>query len=169
MAVKEILSLGNPKLYDISAPVEPDELPFIKTVVQDLHDTMLAFREKYRAGRAIAAPQLGVMKRVIYMHIDAPVVLLNPVYEFKSDEMFELWDDCMCFPEMLVKVRRHRYITLSYYDLDWKKQTASFSDDLSELLQHEYDHLDGMLAVSRAIDGRSFALRSEVELPARIG
>jgi peptide deformylase len=169
MAVKEILSLGNPKLYDISVPVEPDELPFIKTVVQDLHDTMLAFREKYRAGRAIAAPQLGVMKRVIYMHIDAPVVLLNPVYEFKSDEMFELWDDCMCFPEMLVKVRRHRYITLSYYDLDWKKQTASFSDDLSELLQHEYDHLDGMLAVSRAIDGRSFALRSEVELPARIG
>ncbi len=168
MAVKEILLLGNPKLYDVSAPVEPDELPLIKTVVQDLHDTMLAFREKYRAGRAIAAPQLGVMKRVIYMNIDAPVVLLNPVYEFKSDEMFELWDDCMCFPEMLVKVRRHRYITLSYYDLDWKKQTVSFSDDLSELLQHEYDHLDGILAVSRAIDGRSFALRREIELPARL-
>src|SRR6266540_4112781 len=103
MAVREILKLGNPKLYEVSAPIDKDEIQTLKTVVQDLHDTMLNFREEYGAGRAIAAPQIGVMKRLVYMNITEPVTLINPVIESQSSEMMDVWDDCMCFPELLVK------------------------------------------------------------------
>jgi peptide deformylase len=75
--------------------------------------------------------------------------------------MMEVWDDCMCFPDLLVRVLRHRRIRLTFRDLDWKGRSLDLEGDLAELLQHEYDHLDGILAVSRAIDGKSFALRSQ--------
>ena len=159
--VKEVLLLGNSKLYEISRPVKRNELPTFKEVVNDLHDTLMDFKQRYGAGRAIAAPQIGVMKRMIYMYIDSPVVFINPVLQNKSKEMMRVWDDCMCFPDLLVKVERHKTCTISYRDLDWNQQKMKLEDDLSELLQHEYDHLDGILAVSRAVDGRSFALRSQ--------
>ena len=74
-----------------------------------------------------------------------------------------VWDDCMCFPDLLVKVERHKTCTISYRDLDWNEQKTQLEGDLSELLQHEYDHLDGILAVSRAVGGQAFALRSQRE------
>jgi peptide deformylase len=67
----------------------------------------------------------------------------------------------MCFPELLVKVMRHRHCTIRYKDLSFNERTMDLEGDLSELLQHEYDHLDGILAVSRAIDGQAFSLRTE--------
>lgn len=161
--VKEVLLLGNSKLYEISRPVKRNELPTLKEVVNDLHDTLMDFKQRYDAGRAIAAPQIGVMKRMIYMYIDSPVVFINPAFQNKSKEMMRVWDDCMCFPDLLVKVERHKTCTISYRDLDWNQQIMQLEGDLSELLQHEYDHLDGILAVSRAVDGRSFALRSQRE------
>lgn len=161
MAVKEILLLGNPKLYEVSEPVSEQELDYIESVVDDLHDTMLDFRKTYGAGRAIAAPQIDVMKRLIYMHIDAPVIFINPVLKNKSLEMMEVWDDCMCFPDLLVKVSRHQTCEIHYRDMQWHENVMHLSGDLSELLQHEYDHLDGILAVSRAIDGQSFSLRNQ--------
>ena len=161
MAVKEILRLGNPKLYDVSEPVNEGECQTLGPVVQDLHDTMMKFREEYGAGRAIAAPQIGVMKRLVYMNITGPVVLINPIIVPRSDEMMEVWDDCMCFPELLVKALRYRECRISYRELGWEERAMNLKGDLSELLQHEVDHLDGILAVSRAIDGRSFALRSQ--------
>jgi peptide deformylase len=122
---------------------------------------MLDFRKTYSAGRAIAAPQIGVMKRLIYMNIDTPVVFINPVLKNKSSEMMDVWDDCMCFPDLLVKVKRHKTCSIHYRDLQWQDQEIQLHGDLSELLQHEYDHLDGILAVSRAIDGQSFSLRKQ--------
>ncbi|MHA2064832.1 MAG: peptide deformylase, partial [Candidatus Thorarchaeota archaeon] len=74
-----------------------------------------------------------------------------------------VWDDCMCFPELLVRLRRHKSCTIHYRDMNWNQKTMSLEDSLSELIQHEYDHLDGVLAVSRAIDPKSFALRGQVE------
>jgi peptide deformylase len=162
MAVREIYQLGNKKLYEVSEEVRFEELEEIKQVVQDLHDTMMDFRKTYGAGRAIAAPQIGVMKRVLYMNIDKPVAFINPELVDKSEEMMELWDDCMCFPNLLVRVRRHKSVTIKYRDLNWEQQEMRLEGDLSELLQHEYDHLDGILAVMRAIDGKSFAFRSEI-------
>jgi len=160
VAVREILLLGNPKLYEVSEPVGEKDLKDLPPVVADLHDTLLDFRSKYGAGRAIAACQIGFTKRMIYMFIHEPVVFINPSLEDLSPQMIEVWDDCMCFPDLLVKVRRHRRCTIRFKDLEWNDRTMALTDDLSELLQHEYDHLDGILAVSRAIDGHSFALRS---------
>jgi len=161
MAVKEIFQLGNPRLYEVSSEVKKQELDDIKLIIGDLHDTLLDFRNKYNAGRAMAAPQIGVMKRLIYMHIGAPVIMINPILTNKSEEMIEVWDDCMCFPELLVKVKRHKKCKIEYLDMNWQKSDLILGGEMSELLQHEYDHLDGILTVSRAIDGQSFAMRSE--------
>lgn len=163
MAVKEILLLGNPKLYEVCKPVEKNDLEEIKFVVEDLHDTLIDFRNKYNAGRAIVAPQIGYMKRLIYMNIDKPVIFINPVLDILSADMFELWDDCMSFPDILVKVKRHKRCHISFKDLDWNNQSLQLENNLSELLQHEVDHLNGILAVSRAIDAKSFALTSQKE------
>lgn len=162
MAVRKILQLGNEKLYEISEEVKREELDDIKQVVQDLHDTMMDFRKTYGVGRAIAAPQIGVQKRVLYMNIDRPVAFINPELVDKSEEMMELWDDCMCFPNLLVWVKRHKSLTIRYRDLEWQLQEIRLEGDLSELLQHEYDHLDGILAVMRAVDNKSLSFRSEI-------
>jgi peptide deformylase len=161
MSVREVLLLGNPKLYESCVPVVEGEIESLRPVVQDLHDTLMDFRRRHGAGRAIAAPQIGVKKRLVYMHIDEPVVLLNPVLDLESQEMMEVWDDCMCFPDLLVRVERHRGCRVTYRDMDWRGQTMVLEGALSELLQHECDHLDGVLAVSRAMDKHSFALRSQ--------
>ncbi len=161
MTVRDILLLGNPRLYEVCEPVKKEELPRLQSTINDLHDTMMEFRRKYKAGRAIAAPQIGVMKRLIYMHIDEPIVFINPTLQDLSVDMIEVWDDCMCFPELLVKVRRHKSCTIQYRDMNWNQKAIDLEDSLSELIQHEYDHLDGVLAVSRAIDSKSFALRGQ--------
>lgn len=161
MQENAILLLGNPKLREISEPVLENERTIVQPIIDQLHTAMMDFRAKYHRGRAIAAPQIGAMKRILYMHIDKPVVFINPVFTYKSPELIELWDDCMSFPDLLVKVKRHTTVTLSFKDLDWHDQSWELSGDLSELLQHEYDHLDGILAIDRAIDNKSFALYSQ--------
>lgn len=160
MAVREILLLGNPKLYSSCEAVQKGD-PELPSIITDLHDTMMAFRKKWSVGRAIAAPQIGVMKRLVYLHINEPVVFINPHFEKKSDALIEVWDDCMSFPELLIKVNRHVACDLVYYDLNWREQRLKLNGDWSELLQHEVDHLDGVLAVSLAVDSRSFVLRSQ--------
>lgn len=156
---KEILKLGNPKLYEMSSPVEKTELSQLAPLIQDLHDTLIAFRNQYHAGRAIAAPQIGIQKRILYMYINQPTVFINPVLSFIGDEEMEVMDDCMSFPNLLVKVRRHKKIRILYRDMEWKEQEMLLEGDLSELLQHEYDHLDGILATMRAIDKYSFYMK----------
>lgn len=163
MAVREILLLGDERLYQVSQAVTKEELPDLAQTVTDLHDTLMDFRAKYGAGRAIAAPQINVLKRLIYLNIDKPLVFINPELKFMGDEKQELWDDCMSFPGLIVKVLRYKHCWLRYKDVNWQDQELELADDLAELLQHEYDHLDGILAVQRAIDNRSLKL----ELPDR--
>ena len=157
--INDLLVLGNPLLYEISEEVEPYELPLVNEWVQNLHDVMQDIRAKYNFGRAIATPQLGIMKRLIYMNVDNPTVFINPKITNKSPEMFEVWDDCMCFPNLFVKVFRHKSIEIEYLDENWEKRTALFENDLSELFQHEFDHLEGILCTMRAIDIKSFLWR----------
>jgi len=164
MTVQKVLLLGHPKLYQVCEPVRRQELQSLAPVIQDLHDTLFDFRRKYGVGRAIAAPQIGVMKRLVYMYVDSPTVFINPVIDQQSADMLTLWDDCMCFPDLIVKVERHRSCRITFLDREWQEQSLQLEDDLSELLQHECDHLDGVLATSRAIDSRSFALRSQKAL-----
>jgi peptide deformylase len=168
--LSDLLLLGDPRLYETCLPVARDELPLVAGWVADLHNVMQEIRAKYNFGRAIAAPQLGIMKRLIYMNIarpegtgqawPGPVVFINPVLENLSDEQFDLWDDCMSFPNLLVRVKRHKSLTISYLDENWQHQTWDMTDALSELLQHEYDHLDGILCTMRAVDEKSFRWRN---------
>lgn len=161
MSVRRVLQLGDPALYEPSAEVRREGLGAVGDIARDLADTMADFRARYGAGRAIAAPQIAEPLRLVYMDTGEPAVLINPVIADRSEETIELWDDCMSFPELLVKVRRNRAITVRYRDVHWEERTIEARDDLSELLQHEIDHLDGVLATMRAIDSRSFACRSE--------
>lgn len=156
----DILLLGDPRLYEKCTPVSKGELPQVKDWVQDMNEVMEAIRAEYGFGRAIAAPQLGIMKRLIYMNIDKPVTIINPEFTFLSDEMFELWDDCMSLPNLFVKVRRHKKVIISFLNDRWEKEVWDLDGDLSELLQHEYDHLDGILCTMRAIDPKSFRWRA---------
>ena len=156
---KSILLLGNPELYQVCGEVTREELPWMEEVKEDLKDTLLAFRKRYGVGRAIAAPQIGVKKRVIYRHLDTPVLFINPRLEFPDEEEMDVMDDCMSFPNLLVRVRRYRRCILHYLDENWKEQEMYLEDDMSELIQHEYDHLDGILATMRAIDNKSFVIK----------
>lgn len=156
--IKEILKLGNPRLYEKSMEILPSESENVKIWVEDLHDTLMDFRKTYGAGRAVAAPQIGVHKRLLYMYLDKPYIFINPSLIFPDDEKYVLWDDCMSFPGLIVKVERYKRAVIHYQDENFKPCKMELEGDLSELLQHEYDHLDGILATMRAIDNRSFSM-----------
>ena len=87
----------------------------------------------------------------------------KPDSKFIGDEQMELLDDCMSFPNLLVRVRRYRHCILRYLDENWVEQKMRMDDDMSELIQHEYDHLDGILATMRAIDNKSFGMKKQKE------
>lgn len=156
---REILLLGNPKLYEVSEEVKYEELESLRPVFSDMFDCIRGIRRDYGFGRAIAAPQIGVMKRLICILTDKPYVIINPSLEFVGDEMMELMDDCMSFPNLLVRVRRYRHCILRYTDEHWEQKKMKMDDDMSELIQHEYDHLDGILATMRAVDNKSFMMK----------
>lgn len=158
----QVLLLGNPRLYELSRPVTDDEMPDIKPVIKELQAILDEFKSIYNAGRAIAAPQIGVMKRLIFLHLDEPHALINPILFDKSDNMVEVWDDCMCFPMLEVKVLRHATCKLRFRDRYWQEHVWDLQDGLAELLQHETDHLDGILATQRAIDDRSFRWKKAI-------
>jgi peptide deformylase len=90
------------------------------------------------------------------LNTDRKVAMINPVIADLSDEMFEVWDDCMSFPNLLVKVLRHKKLTIHFFNLNFEEETWHLEDDMAELIQHEYDHLNGILATQRAIDNKSF-------------
>jgi len=157
--VRKILILGDPKLYEISADVAKTDVPQIPGWIADLHDTLMEYRKVYGAGRAVAAPQIGVQKRILYMYDNKPYVFINPMLTFPDAEKYELMDDCMSFPGLMVRVSRYRRADIQYLDADLQPQKMHLEGDYSELLQHEYDHLDGILATMRAVDNKSFYLQ----------
>ncbi len=156
--VKEILRLGNPALYEISDEITKEEYPLIKEWVRDLHDTLMDYRKTYGAGRAIAAPQIGIRKRLIYMYTDKPYVIINPVMAILDEDKYEVTDDCMSFPGLLVRVMRYKKVRIGYSDENGEIRVMDLEGDLCELLQHEYDHLEGKLATMRAIDDKAFIM-----------
>ncbi|WZL73201.1 peptide deformylase [Clostridiaceae bacterium 35-E11] len=159
MAIRDILLLGQESLYECSKDITKEEIERAEKIAEDLQDTMMNFRKKYGFGRAIAAPQIGAFYRIIYMNVNnQATVFINPKLEFVGDERFEIWDDCMSFPGLEVKLYRCKKCRISYKDLAWKDCVIEFAGDLAELIQHEYDHLDGILAVQRAIDQKSFRI-----------
>jgi len=163
MPILEILQMGRPLLWEKSVRVDDVSLPEIKSLIVDLSDTLAAFRQSHGYGRAIAAPQIGVLKRVILVRMPEGFsgALINPEIVWEDNRRFELWDDCFSFPDLLVRVSRAAQVRVEYIDEGGKRQTLEAKGDLSELLQHEIDHLDGILAVQRAISPRAFSTRME--------
>jgi peptide deformylase len=159
MPARRILQLGDPTLREISAPSSSIEA---SAVFVDLRDTLHEFQRTHGFGRGISAVQIGELKRLIYIEIGGRAYALrNPVYEFQSDDKFALWDDCFSFPDLLVWLERHRTVHIRYEDETGALQTLEASDAFSELLQHEIDHLDGVLAIDRAIGPNGLRTREE--------
>jgi peptide deformylase len=159
MALSEIKLLGDPVLYEKCAPVEASELPALQATVDQMARLVLEFRAKYGVGRAIAAPQVGVLKRLVVLNIDEPIAIFNPELFDCSEEKMDLWDDCMSFPNLLVRLQRHYRVKMRFRDAQWQEKIWTLEGDLSELLQHEIDHLDGVLATMHALDDSAFRWR----------
>ena len=159
MSVRGILLLGNENLYKVSKEVSKEDIIKAEQIVEDLQDTLMDFRKVHGFGRAIAAPQINEPYRVIYLNYNSnSIALINPKLEYIEDKKFEIWDDCMSFPGLEVRVYRYEKCRVFYKDLEWNNRILECEGDLSELVQHEYDHLDGILAVQRAIDSKSLRI-----------
>jgi peptide deformylase len=103
-----------------------------------------------------------VLERIIYMEFEGtPYCLINPEWEYMSPEKFELWDDCFSFPDLLVRLERSEIVRLRYFDEHGSPRQLEATGACSELIQHEMDHLEGVLAVDRALPGNSLSTRQE--------
>lgn len=161
MAVKRIRLLGDPVLRNRCRRVTNVKSPRVRAVIRDLRDTLADFRKRQGFGRGIAAPQIGSTERVLFIQHRFTGPLINPRIVKRSRKSFGLWDDCFSFPDLLVWVRRHTTIEVSFTDERGDRAHLTASGSLSELLQHEIDHLDGILAVDRAARSKDIILRSE--------
>ncbi len=167
MPVRPILQLGDPLLRDKALPVQDPTEREIRDLVQDLADTLAHSRSTTGYGRGIAAPQLGVLRRVIFLKLPGvePWPLINPEIIEWSEDKIVVWDACLSFLAIFMQVERRRQITVRYQNLDGETLEFEAGDDrsLSELLQHEIDHLDGILAIDRVVDIKTVCTREEFE------
>lgn len=165
MTVRPIVQLGNPLLRQVAKRVEDPSSAEILELVQDLADTLAEFQRRTGYGRGIAAPQIGVLRRVVYVHPpgDEPLALCNPEIVWHSGETFTVWDACFSYFTLFFQVERARGIRVRFQDLSGCEKVIEASGSLSELLQHEIDHLDGRLAIDLVTDPRSFCTVAEYE------
>ena len=146
-----ILTLGDPRLETAVPPADLADSALSERLA-DLHATLDDFRARHGFGRAIAAPQIGFLQRCIALNLGAgPVSILNPEITWRSQDEFAVWDDCLSIPDRIVRVRRARSIDIRYEDEHGRARLwRRLPEDLSELLQHEIDHLNGILMTARA-------------------
>jgi peptide deformylase len=147
MAKRPILMLPDPRLRAVADPVEEidDE---IKTLARDMLETM------YEApGIGLAAPQVGELKRVVVMDLSKdeeprnPIVMINPEIVKYSEETVTTEEGCLSIPELYYDVERPAEVTVKYTDLEGKEHVTDATDRLAICMQHEIDHLDGVLYI----------------------
>jgi len=156
--IREVLRMGDPRLLRIARPVPALDTPALHALVADLFDTMAALD-----GAGLAAPQIGVDLRVVIFGFDAnprypdaePVprtVLVNPVIEPLSDEMEEGWEGCLSVPGLRGEVPRYRTIRYRGFDASGAPIDRTATGFHARVVQHECDHLDGILYPRRIRD-----------------
>lgn len=145
----QVLQRGDPRLEQQCEPVS--EQDHIAAWVQQLATALSDYRRRTGFGRAISAPQIGVNKRIIVLDLGAgPIALINPEIVWRSDSKYWVWDDCLSVPDVIVKVQRHVSISLRYFEIDGRERLWShLNADMAELIQHEMDHLNGVLMTQR--------------------
>ena len=163
MAVENILMIGNEMLRKKSEPVDFEVDP-VEQYMRDLRDTLHHVQKEKKIGRAIAGPQIGYFKKIIYMETKKKkIIMINPRITQKSRETFDVWDSCFSADVAFFgKTTRYKAITVEYMDENGKSFQEEFTEDLSELFQHEIDHLEGILFTDRIIDNQ-IVMRSEWE------
>jgi len=164
--LRQIVEIGDPVLRCVSAPVEDPSSAETSGLACDMADTLKDFHLRTGYGRGIAAPQVGVPLRMVV--VDMPEVggiatLVNPRITWRSKEMFDVWDACFSYFYLFFVVERHRGVKVEYQDLDGAHRVIEATGDLSELLQHEIEHLDGELAIDKVKDPRTFCTVREFE------
>src|SRR5262249_6561378 len=142
-AIRTVLQLGDPVLREIARHVEDPAAAEIRALVDDLADTLAYWRATTGYGRAIAAPQIGALRRVIFLQLPGaePWPFVNPEITKRSAEKIVVWDACLSFLSIFMQVERHRDISVRYQDLrgEFHEIKAGEDRNLSELLQHEID------------------------------
>ncbi len=162
MAVRQVLKMGDPLLFQIAQPVREFDTPQLDALIADMFDTMAALN-----GAGLAAPQIGVSQRVVIFGVEAnprypevePVpttVLINPIIEFLSEETEEGWEGCLSVPGMRGVVRRYTRLRYSGFDQRGRPIEREASGFHARVVQHECDHLDGILYPMRIKDMRLF-------------
>jgi len=170
MAIRKIVLMGNPILKEAAAPVENVRAVAVARLAEDMKDTLVDID-----ARGIAAPQVSVGQRLVVYRLPAehipkgsataPVpwtAMINPVIEPLSDDCQMIWERCLSLPGLFGKVRRHRDIRITYSTLDGTKEERVAHGFHAMLLQHECDHLDGVLYPMRIEDMKTeFSFASE--------
>ncbi|WP_028009177.1 peptide deformylase [Solimonas flava] len=160
--IRDVLRMGDARLLRVAEPVEDFGSPELQALVEDMFDTM-----RHLDGAGLAAPQIGVGLRVVVFgfaanarYPDAPAVpetiLVNPVLEPLSDEMEEGWEGCLSVPGLRGVVARHRHLRYRGFDLDGRPIERVAEGFHARVVQHECDHLDGILYPMRVRDFSRF-------------
>ncbi len=168
MTIKKLLRIGDPVLLQKSEPVEEFNTPELNQLVQDLFDTMEAFD-----GAGIAAPQIGVLQRVVVFDVKNnprypgrdPVprtILINPTIDYLSQEIVDDWEGCLSVPGMRGLVPRHTHIRYTGYDQYGEKIDREVTGFHARVVQHECDHLYGVLYPQRIKDMTQFGYKDEL-------
>lgn len=167
MAVLTVRQLGDPVLREMCKEVQDASAPEVRALVEDLQDTLAHWRKTTGYGRGIAAPQIGILQRVIFLRLpgEAPWPLVNPKIIERSAERIVVWDACLSFLSIFMQVERNREVSVRYQDLQGITHEIRAGElrDLSELLQHEIDHLDGVLCIDRVTDLKTVCTKEEFE------
>lgn len=147
MAVRPILVIPDARLRAVADPIEEID-DDVRALARDMLDTM------YDApGVGLAAPQIGVMKRIVVMDLakegeePAPLVLINPEILKVSEETQVTEEGCLSIPELYYEVERPAEVTVRYTDLNGKTVEVEAKERLAVCVQHELDHLDGVLYI----------------------
>lgn len=168
MAVRPVLRMGDPRLLQRSQPVVRFGTPELHELLRDMEDTMHALN-----GAGLAAPQIGVLLRVVIFGFSAsprypdaqPVpytVLINPLLEPLSDEMEGGWEGCLSVPGMRGEVPRYRHLRYRGFDASGQPIDRSVEGFHARVVQHECDHLDGILYPMRIRDLSRFGFTEEL-------
>ena len=164
MAIRRIRRLGDPILRARCETITNPRSAAVRVIADDLADTLHDWQQQHAgAGRGIAAPQIGAPVRMIYIDTGKPWVLVNPEIVDIGFQDFTVWDDCFSIPDLYVRVLRAHHVRVRYQDLRGKWHEVELEREMAELIQHEIDHLDGVLTVDRAHGLDPFCYRDEWE------